>query len=169
MSPEKVVATWRTLATTAGVGAAIGAPLTIPRGKETLLQRAMVRHALPDFPEIVRDPSQPLAGDVLVLLAARAAWFAETHHEHPGPRRNLAFGQFVARVELAIVARLGVETATIGWDDSKYIPEQGLLDAGVGNLYHVIATLQPYLLPDLADAKPRALYDAILAARKRGA
>jgi hypothetical protein len=163
-----VRAAWQTLATTAGVEAAIGAPLTIPRGKETLLQRAMVRHALSDHPEIVRDPSQPLAGDALVLLAARAAWFAETFHDHPGPRRNLALGQFVARVTLAIEARLGVGAATIGWDDSQYRPEQGLLDAGLGLLYRVVATLQPYL-PDLADAKPRALYDAILAARKRGA
>jgi hypothetical protein len=158
VSPESQRAAWGTLATKAGVRAAIGAPLTIPRGKETLLERAMVCHVMPDHPAIVRDPSQPLGPEILALIAERAARMATSYRERSGPRRNLALEHFRWVLARAIEARCGEESAGFGWVYERSEP--------VGLLFHTLSELQPWL-PGLADATERQLYDAFLQGRKR--
>jgi hypothetical protein len=156
-------ATWHTLASkargAAELCAEVDAELTI-RGKKWLLERAMVRHVLPDHPEIARDPSQPLKPEVLALIAERAAQEAANYRARGGERRNLAPEHFRWKLARAIEARCGEGSAGFGWR-WETDPEEGL-----GLLFHTLWELRPWL-PGLADATPRELYDAFLQGRKR--
>jgi hypothetical protein len=160
MHPEAIRAAWQELAATARVGAYVGATLTLPRCKATLLWREMVRLVLlRDHPEIARDPSL-LTPEVLELIAERAAQEAASYRARRGERRNLASEHFRWKLARAIEARCGEGSAGFGWRWETN-PEEGL-----GLLFHTLWELRPWL-PGLADATPRELYDAFLQGRKR--
>jgi hypothetical protein len=168
MHPETIRAAWEELGARARVGAYVGATLTLPRCKATLLEREMVRHVvLPEYPEIARDPSRPLPPAVLELIAERAPQEAASYHAGGGERRNLAREHFRWKVARAIEARCGEGSARYGWLDLPPSPTgREVPSVPSGLLFHTLWELRLWL-PGLADATRRQLYDAFLQGRKR--
>src|SRR5262245_58983800 len=149
--------------------AELDAQVTIPRGKGTLLARALVRHVLPDHPEIAGDPSQPLGPTMLALIGERAARLATSYRERGGERRNLAREHLRWELSRAIEARCGEGSARFGWVDVPPSPiGRGVEPSASGLLFDILWELRPWL-PGLADAAPRRLYDAFVHRRKRSA
>src|SRR5262249_54844225 len=145
------------LGETASGAAKLGAQLVLPRTREGLLARVLVRHLLHDQPAIAADPAQrPLQPEELAVLGARAKRFK--YRDRRGPEPDWAFIGLVRRLASIILERLGPGADKLGWDEVSGTP--------VGLLYEVFAIVQGQVA-ELAHKTPRALYHALRRARVR--